>query len=396
MTRESIQILHTSDTHLGYRQYGLIDREMDIYKVFDEVIETALREKVDAVIHSGDFFDSTRPPPQAIHYAIKSLRKLSEVGIPFIVVPGDHDLPRRRMLPPLLILEDVVESVTVLGLKGPEYRQLRVRSGLKLLVAGLRNEKGIGARQRVREHLSRLPVDLDRPSVLVLHQTLHEIAPDYELELGDLPKGYSYYAMGHIHLYRRFVLGDSVAAYPGSIEALRVDEAAAQPQRYVIVAEIETGRTISLDRTALQSTRPQIVEELVFNSLESLRSSLTRLRDRLARYPEDRKPLLHLTVANVPRGIKTSVYKLVENIVSRYVLSYRLRIDTIETKLPPSIQKASSSIKLEELLRDVLADEELAHLAMRLIDVLGSDPQSHAVQEATRLVEEVFGLRGRR
>lgn len=394
MTAESVQILHVSDTHLGYRQYGLIDREMDVYQVFDEVAEIALRERVDAVVHSGDFFDSTRPPPQAIHYAIRSLRRLSQAGIPFIVVPGDHDLPRRRMLPPLLIIEDVVDTVAVIGLRGPEHRLVRTRSGAELLVAGVRNEKGLGARQRLLDHLARIPSGSGKPSVLILHQTLHEIAPDYELELGDLPKGYSYYALGHIHLYRRFVIGDSVAVYPGSTEALRVDEASAQPQRYVAMAEVGKSRTISADRIALETVRPQIVEEIEFSSIESLRSVLVKLRDRLARYPDNRKPLLHLTVTNVPRSVKTSVYKMVESIISHHVLSYRLRIDTVEAKLPPSIQKASSTIRLEELLKDMLRDEKLAHLAMKLVDVLGSDPQSHAEAEAIRLIEEVFGLKG--
>ncbi|WP_083494527.1 metallophosphoesterase family protein [Pyrodictium occultum] len=395
MPGDNLRVLHVSDTHLGYRQYGLIEREMDIYRVFDEIIDTAIREKVDAVVHAGDFFDTTRPPPQAIHRAIRSLRRLNTAGIPFIVIPGDHDLPRRRMLPPLLILEEVLEDVHVLGLRGPEHHRLRTRSG-ELLVAGVRNEKGVGARQRLLEHLARLPKAPREPSVLLLHQSLHEVAPEYELELGELPQGYSYYALGHIHLYRRFAVGDSLAVYPGSIEALRVDEASAQPRRYVSLVELAPGRTVSVDKIALETPRPQIVEEIVFDSLDALRSALLRLRDRLARYPESRKPILHLTVSNVPRSAKANVYKTVETVLSGYVLSYRLRVDTVESKLPPSVQKASSSIKLEGLLKDFLGDEKLAELASKLIDVLGADPQSHAEAEAIRIIEEAFKLNERR
>ena len=99
----SIHVLHTSDTHLGYRQYGIVERENDVYDVFGEIIDIALREHVDLVVHSGDFFDSIRPPPQAILTAIRHLRRLREKGIPFIAILCDHDTPKRRVLPPLEI-----------------------------------------------------------------------------------------------------------------------------------------------------------------------------------------------------------------------------------------------------------------------------------------------------
>ena len=34
-----MRFAHLSDTHLGYRQYGLIDREKDFYDAFERIVD---------------------------------------------------------------------------------------------------------------------------------------------------------------------------------------------------------------------------------------------------------------------------------------------------------------------------------------------------------------------
>ena len=47
-----MKFAHLADTHLGYRQFGLLEREKDFYEVFDKIIDRIIEEKVDFVIHS--------------------------------------------------------------------------------------------------------------------------------------------------------------------------------------------------------------------------------------------------------------------------------------------------------------------------------------------------------
>ncbi|MDD4498588.1 MAG: exonuclease SbcCD subunit D, partial [Methanosarcinaceae archaeon] len=49
MTRE-IRILHTADTHLGYRQYHSDVRRQDFFKAFEAVVRDAIDMQVDAVV----------------------------------------------------------------------------------------------------------------------------------------------------------------------------------------------------------------------------------------------------------------------------------------------------------------------------------------------------------
>lgn len=71
-----MKFAHLADTHLGYRQFGLLEREKDFYEVFDKIIDKIIEEKVDFVIHSGDLFDSARPSPSALLAFQKGLLKL--------------------------------------------------------------------------------------------------------------------------------------------------------------------------------------------------------------------------------------------------------------------------------------------------------------------------------
>ncbi|WP_317896378.1 metallophosphoesterase family protein [Pyrofollis japonicus] len=389
---DTAAILHVSDTHLGFRQYALVERERDIYEVFGEVIDIAIKEHVDIVIHSGDFFDSVNPPPQAYYHAIPHLSRLREKGIPLLVVPGDHDIPKRRVIPPLLVLERL-GLVKVVGLREPEKIQVRAR-GKKVIVAGYRNMKGPGARQRILEAFKKLSLGRsEAPSILMLHQTLRNVAPEYEIELGELPKNYSYYAMGHIHLFKTFRLGESAVVYPGSPEALRLDEAEAQSERYIVLAEIGASKTISINKVRLTSPRPQLVRRHIFSDDKALASFLVSLREEVMKIASfGKKPLLHIIVERVPRGKKQQIYSKIEQLLRDYVLALRLRISTIDTRLPHPVQQSTSAINLYEILKEVLGSDEEAKLALDLIDALSIEPKQAALRQAEEIIKKYFGV----
>ena len=77
----ALMLLHVADIHLGYRQYGLAEREDDIYRDAWETVDIAIREHVDAVLISGDLFDQPKPPIRAIKEARRMEEKLAEKGV---------------------------------------------------------------------------------------------------------------------------------------------------------------------------------------------------------------------------------------------------------------------------------------------------------------------------
>jgi exonuclease SbcD len=86
-----MRILHTSDWHVGKR-LDRHDRMDEHREVIDEVIEIADDHEADLVLHSGDLFDRSSPPIEALRVALDGLVRLARGGErPVVVVAGNHD-----------------------------------------------------------------------------------------------------------------------------------------------------------------------------------------------------------------------------------------------------------------------------------------------------------------
>lgn len=93
-----ITLFHISDTHLGYRnrtkpggggKTKWVDRA-DSLSAFQTVVQQAVQEDVDAVIHTGDLFDHD-VDRHTLDVTISSIEALAENEIPFHFILGDHD-----------------------------------------------------------------------------------------------------------------------------------------------------------------------------------------------------------------------------------------------------------------------------------------------------------------
>lgn len=84
-------LLHVSDTHLGNRQYGSDLRREDFADAFKQTIKYAIDQDVDAVIHTGDLFDTRDPRLPDLNECIDILQQLREANIPFYGIVGNHE-----------------------------------------------------------------------------------------------------------------------------------------------------------------------------------------------------------------------------------------------------------------------------------------------------------------
>lgn len=98
-----MRFIHLSDTHLGFSEYfridsatGLNQRELDVYRAWDQAVQAILSMRPDAVLHSGDLFHTTRPNNRAIRIALEGVQKISAAGIPLLIISGNHETPRIR------------------------------------------------------------------------------------------------------------------------------------------------------------------------------------------------------------------------------------------------------------------------------------------------------------
>jgi exonuclease SbcD len=85
------RVIHTGDTHIGYRQYHRPERREDFLDAFRQVIDDAIEQNVDAVVHAGDLFNDRRPGLLDLRGSIDILEELRAAEIPFLAIVGNHE-----------------------------------------------------------------------------------------------------------------------------------------------------------------------------------------------------------------------------------------------------------------------------------------------------------------
>ncbi|MGY8766732.1 MAG: metallophosphoesterase family protein, partial [Nitrospinaceae bacterium] len=95
----SFRFIHCSDLHIDSPFKGLSSVEPKLaetlrkstYKAFQNIVELALQEEVDAVMIAGDIYDGSDKSLEAQLKFRSGLQKLSDSGIDTFIVNGNHD-----------------------------------------------------------------------------------------------------------------------------------------------------------------------------------------------------------------------------------------------------------------------------------------------------------------
>ena len=90
-----MKFIHTADWHIGKKIHGfqLLKEQEEVYR---QLVEVAVKEKVDAIVIAGDLYDRAVPPAEAVLLLNKMLMELNIVQkIPLLVVSGNHDSSTR-------------------------------------------------------------------------------------------------------------------------------------------------------------------------------------------------------------------------------------------------------------------------------------------------------------
>jgi DNA repair protein SbcD/Mre11 len=111
-----VKILHTSDWHLGAR-LGRHDRLGDQRTALRGLLDIAKDAEPDLILHTGDVFDSLRPPYEALQLGVQALARLA-VTAPTVVICGNHDSP--QLLKVIHNLAGMAETRRLWMVTGPE------------------------------------------------------------------------------------------------------------------------------------------------------------------------------------------------------------------------------------------------------------------------------------
>lgn len=216
---------HLADLHLGsWREPKMRDLST---QAFLTAIDQCLQNKIDFILFAGDIFNTSLPSLDTLKIVTKKLKELKDKNIPLYVIAGSHDFS-----PSGKTMIDVLENAGLLknvckGKIHPETKELHLeftvdpKTNAKL--TGILGRKGqLDKTYYQNLHLENLEQEPGY-KIFMFHTTLAEMKPKHLEKIESqpasfLPKGFQYYAGGHIHHPTKIELeGYGTLTYPGAL-----------------------------------------------------------------------------------------------------------------------------------------------------------------------------------
>ncbi len=241
MDRE-IKILHTADSHIGYRQYHSDVRRQDFLDAFSSVIDDAIEIKMDAVVHAGDLFDSRNPTLEDILDTMNILARLEGASIPFLAIVGNHESKQHTQWLDLFQNMGIAIRLGTLGAVPYEIGEVAIYGIDSVAKSKISSfdysvfDSGDGEQ----------PTHECKYNLLAMHQLMNPFAFgewDSEEVIRSLPFEVHALLLGDNHKYEKTKVGDTWVTYCGSTE--RNSAAERQTRSYNIITLNDSGIDIS-------------------------------------------------------------------------------------------------------------------------------------------------------
>lgn len=287
-----MKILHTSDLHIG-KYIGTYDLKEDTEYVLNQVVDTAIKERVEVVLISGDIFDRPNPSEEAIKMYVSFLKALLDKNIKVIAISGNHDSGIRLsaykdILGKGYFVEGEFNSPMRKVSLSDEYGQVNfymlpfftpfiVKSNLKL-------EKGLENYDlAMDEIIKRENIDTSQRNIILAHQFVAGFKfggseEDFSYGNGDeknvagvgiisLDKfqNFDYVALGHIHKPQK--ISRETIRYSGSLLKYKTSEIDG-PDKSVVIIDLKEKGNIEVKLDPIKPLHP-------FVKIEGLLSELT-------------------------------------------------------------------------------------------------------------------------
>ena len=247
-----MRFLHAADLHLDsplrgldrYEGAPIDDVRGATRRAFENLIATALRERVDLVVISGDLYDGDWPDHNTGLFFVKGVAQLAEEGIPVAIVRGNHDaaskLTKSLRLPANVhVLSDAKPESIVFEEPGIAVH------GQSFMTPAVFDDLAITYPNSISDCFN----------IGLLHTSLNgrprhdNYAPTTLAVLQS--KGYDYWALGHVHA-AEVVMREPWVVYPGNTQGRHIRETGVKGCSLVT---LENGMALNHQTVALDVMR---------------------------------------------------------------------------------------------------------------------------------------------
>ena len=288
-----------------YRTLGRVSREVDHQAVLDEIVGIAADYRPHLVLHTGDLFDSARPPVDSMRLGLDALRRLADLA-PVVVLAGNHDSrPLFRLFnqiiefataPRIRFVADVVRPGDggILEFPGDDDEVIRLAcmpflhpnalvdvietppegwtgkyaDSIRLLQDMYR--RGFEIDYDNRRHINLYAAHLHvGGAVLAKSERAVHVSQDYAVDVEALPP-VTYAAFGHIHKPQKLA-GPVAGRYAGS--PIQLDYGEEGETKTVVTVEASPGRSATPRVVDLKAGRPLVKLEETLDQLAAVAAS---------------------------------------------------------------------------------------------------------------------------
>ena len=269
-----MKIIHFADLHLGIENYGRIDpstglssRLNDFLAALDQLVDYALKNRVDLVLFCGDAYKTREPSQTQQREFARRINRLATGDIPVFLLVGNHDMPNASWRATTTEIFDTLAVKNIyVSSNRPDIYNIPTASGTVQVVSlpwlrrstllSREDTKNLNLEQinqRMQEALTQVitskaaGLDPSLPAILAAHvwvtgarvgsESLMSIGQEPVLLLSNIAlPAFDYIALGHIHKHQ--VLSENPpVVYAGSLE--RVDFGEENDEKGFYVVDIE-------------------------------------------------------------------------------------------------------------------------------------------------------------
>ncbi|MCX7761104.1 MAG: exonuclease SbcCD subunit D [Hydrogenothermaceae bacterium] len=359
-----MKFIHLSDTHLGYQHLGLEERKRDFFDAFNYVVEYALQENVDFIIHTGDFFHTSRPSNETLLEGITLLKKLKEKRIPIYTISGNHDRGSgTRDKSPLEILKEL--GLRIVDNSFEAFEDINIFGLRHIHTVNLRKIDLNSVLQELYEKADKRPFN-----ILMLHLEFQPIFPSGINFESSIPECFNYVGIGHYHQKQDpFKFKDSLIVYPGSTEYTQFNEKDYSEKGFYLI-EIENQNNIEYKFIPIP-TRKFLTYRFKDEDLEAVIDSIGKIN-----FSDNKKPILILKGITEKNFSKKDIINLIEERGFKdNFLHISINIEKVENEYEFTFignDSEKSRIEIEKILSEDIDEENLRSKVLTVINAINS------------------------
>jgi hypothetical protein len=217
-----LKFAHIADLHLGsYRDSYL--RNLNFLS-FEKTISIILKEDIDFLIIAGDIFNTAIPSIDLVSKFIIQINRVRERGIPIYFIGGSHDYSDLgKSYLDILEVSGVMKNVFDYDLNLDKYiLKPIINENLKIQICGVVGKKQ-ELEKKIYQNLEIKNLKEGYFKIFLFHTSLNDFKPkfldsvDFKINTSLFPKGFDYYAGGHIHKHMVGDLNGSKISYSGPL-----------------------------------------------------------------------------------------------------------------------------------------------------------------------------------